>query len=162
MSSERLKRIHTAVEAAVKENKVPGAVTLVMRRGKTAYLDAVGMPPDTIFRIASMTKAVTSVAIMILNEDGKLLLTDPVSKFIPEFKGPQVAVLGEDKKSFTLVPAKSEITIRHLLTHTSGITYKFINAEPWARLYTEAGVIDGLQESTGLLSITSERLRSFL
>ena len=65
MSSERLKRIHTAVEAAVKENKIPGAVTLVMRRGKTVYLDAVGMPQDTIFRIASMTKAVTSVAIMI-------------------------------------------------------------------------------------------------
>ena len=149
MSSERLKRIHTAVEAAVKENKIPGAVTLVMRRGKTVYHDAVGMPQDTIFRIASMTKAVTSVAIMILNEDGKLLLTDPVSKFIPEFKGSQVGVLGEDKKSFTLVPAKSEITIRHLLTHTSGITYKFVNSEPWARLYTEAGVIDGLQESNG-------------
>jgi CubicO group peptidase (beta-lactamase class C family) len=149
MSSERLKRIHAAVEIAVKENKVPGAVTLVMRRGKTVHLDAVGMPADTIFRIASMTKAVTSVAIMILNEDGKLLLNDPVSKFIPEFKGSQVAVPGEDKKSFTLVPARSEITIRHLLTHTSGLTYRFISAEPWARLYVEAGVIDGLQESAG-------------
>jgi CubicO group peptidase (beta-lactamase class C family) len=160
MSTERLKRIRVVAQSAVDEGKIAGAVTLVARKGRIAHLEAVGMSDkeagqpmraDTIFRIASMTKAVTSIAAMMLCEDGKLLLNDPVSKYIPEFKGAQVAVPSEDKKSFTLVPAKSEITIRHLLTHTSGITYRFIGAEPWARLYKEAGVVDGLSEAQGTI-----------
>ena len=160
MSTERLKRIRAVAQSSVDEGRIAGAVTLVARKGKIAHLEAVGMSDkeagqpmrtDTIFRIASMTKAVTSVAAMMLCEDGKLLPSDPVSNYIPEFKGAQVAVPSEDKKSFTLVPAKSEITIRHLLTHTSGITYRFIGAEPWARLYKEAGIVDGLSETQGAI-----------
>lgn len=156
MSSERLARIRPVIHQYVKLGKIAGAVTLVMRKGKVAHLEAIGnmddgkpMREDTIFRIASMTKAVTSVAVMMLYEEGKLLLNDPVSKYIPEFKGAQVAMPSEDKKSHTLVPAKSEITIRQLLTHTSGITYRFVSAEPWARLYKEAGISDGLIQTEG-------------
>jgi CubicO group peptidase (beta-lactamase class C family) len=167
MSSERLKRIRAAVEQSVAQGRIAGAVTLVMRRGKVAHLEAVGMSDreaqrpmreDAIFRIASMTKAVTSVAAMILVEDGKLLLNDPVSKFVPEFKGAQVAVPSEDKKSYTLVPARSEISIRHLLTHTSGITYRFSGTEPWARVYQDAGVVDGLIEAEGTMGDNVKKL----
>jgi CubicO group peptidase (beta-lactamase class C family) len=167
LSSERLKRIRAVVQQSVEQGRIAGAVTLVMRRGKIAHLEAVGMSDrearqpmreDAIFRIASMTKAVTSVAAMILVEDGKLLLNDPVSKFIPEFKGAQVAVPSEDKKSYTLAPAKSEITIRHLLTHTSGLTYRFSAIEPWARVYQDAGVVDGLIEAEGAMIDNVRRL----
>jgi CubicO group peptidase (beta-lactamase class C family) len=167
MSSERLKRIRAAVQDSVEQGRVAGAVTLVMRKGKVAHLEAVGMSDkeaskpmreDTIFRIASMTKAVTSVAAMMLYEEGKLLLNDPISKYIPEFKHAQVAIPSEDKKSFTLTPAKSEITIRHLLSHTSGLTYGFFGVEPWARLYKEAGVSDGLVETEGSIGDNVKKL----
>src|SRR5262249_3987795 len=78
--------------------------------------------------------------------------------YIPEFKDAQVAVPSDDKKSFTLVPAKSEITIRHLLTHTSGITYRFFGNEPWARLYKEAGISDGLIETPGTMGDNIKKL----
>jgi CubicO group peptidase (beta-lactamase class C family) len=159
MSSQRLGRIRPVVEQFVSEGKIAGAVTLVMRRGKAVHLEAVGnmddgkpMREDTIFRIASMTKAVTSVAVMMLIEEGKLLLADPVSKYIPEFKGAQVATPSTDRQSYTLAPAKSEITIRHLLTHTSGITYRFIGVEPWAKVYKEAGISDGLNQTEGKIA----------
>ena len=136
-----------------------------MRKGKVAHLEAVGrmdegkpMREDTIFRIASMTKAVTSVAVMVLYEEGKLLLDDPVWKYIPEFKGAQVAIPSEDKKSYTLVAAKSEITVRHLLTHTSGLTYNFIGIEPWAKLYKEAGISDGLVQTEGTIADKIKKL----
>src|SRR5205085_1077197 len=151
MSSERLARIRPVIQQSIDQGKIAGAVTLVLRNGKVAHLEAVGqmdegkpMRTDALFRIASMSKAVTSVAVMMLTEEGRLLLDDPISKYIPEFKGAQVAVPSSDKQSFNLVPAKSEITIRHLLTHTSGLTYRFISIEPWAKLYKEAGINDGL------------------
>jgi CubicO group peptidase (beta-lactamase class C family) len=165
MSSERLARIRSTVQRSVSEGRIAGAVTLVLRRGKVAHLEAAGnmddgkpMRTDTIFRIASMTKAVTSVAVMMLFEEGKILLGDPVSKYIPEFKGSQVAVLGEDKKSFTLVPAKRPITIRDLLTHTSGITYRFVGVEPWAKLYKDSAISDGLIETEGSLADNIRKL----
>ncbi len=167
MSTERLKRISSAVAESIAQGQIAGAVTLVARRGKIAHLEAQGMSDkeankrmreDSLFRIASMTKAVTSVAIAILYEEGKLLLSDPVSKYIPEFKNPKVAVPSEDRKSFTTVPARTEITIRHLLTHTSGITYRFIGTEPWARLYKEAGIVDGLSEMKGTVADTVKKL----
>jgi Beta-lactamase class C and other penicillin binding proteins len=151
MSSERLARIRPVIQQSVDQGKIAGAVTLVLRNGKVAHLEAIGqmdegkpMRTDALFRIASMSKAVTSVAVMMLYEEGRLLLDDPISKYIPEFKGAQVAVPSSDKQSFNLVPAKSEITIRHLLTHTSGLTYRFISIDPWAKLYKEAGINDGL------------------
>jgi CubicO group peptidase (beta-lactamase class C family) len=159
MSAGRLARIRPVIEQYVKDGRIAGALTLVMRNGKVAHLEAVGnqsdgkpMREDAIFRIASMTKAITSVAAMMLHEEGRLPLGDPLSKYVPEFKGAQVAIPGEDRKSFTLVPAKSEITIRHLLTHTSGITYRFIGLEPWAKLYKEAGISDGLNQTEGTLA----------
>ncbi|HST22236.1 MAG TPA: serine hydrolase domain-containing protein [Blastocatellia bacterium] len=165
LSSERLARIRAVVQQYVDQGRIAGATTLVMRKGKVAHLEAVGrmdegkpMREDTIFRIASMTKAVTSVAVMVLYEEGKLLLDDPVSKYIPEFKGAQVAIPSEDKKSYTLVAAKSEITVRHLLTHTSGLTYNFIGIEPWAKLYKDAGISDGLVQTEGTIGDKIKKL----
>ncbi|HXG68487.1 MAG TPA: serine hydrolase domain-containing protein [Blastocatellia bacterium] len=165
MSSERLARIRPVIQQYVDQGRIAGALTLVMRNGKVAHLEAVGnmdegkpMREDAIFRIASMTKAITSVAVMMLYEEGKLLLNDPISKYIPEFKGAQVAVPSEDKQSYTLVPAKSDITVRHLLTHTSGITYRFIGIEPWAKLYKEAGIADGLSQTEGRIADNIKKL----
>ena len=133
MSTERLKRLSAAMRAYIDAGQVPGTVTLVARRGHVVHLEAQGvmdasartpMRPDSIFRIASMTKPLTSVAVMMLMEEGKFLLTDPVSKFIPEFKNPKVLVLnapGSDRAGTSLVPAQREITIRDLLTHTAGL-----------------------------------------
>jgi CubicO group peptidase (beta-lactamase class C family) len=146
LSSERLARLSRVVNQYVDEGRIPGAVVLIARKGRLAHLQAYGkadrekeqaMRPDAIFRIASMSKAITSVAIMMLQEEGKLLLGDPVSKFIPEFRAPQV-VSSDGPTGYTLVPAKREITIRDLLTHTAGISYGAGPAEEahkWARLH---------------------------
>jgi CubicO group peptidase (beta-lactamase class C family) len=133
MSTERLKHLSTAMRAYIDHRDVPGTVTLVARRGHIVHLEAQGMAdieagtplrPDSIFRIASMTKPITSVAVMMLMEEGKFQLTDPVSKFIPEFKSPKVLVVnppGADRSATALVPADREITIRDLLTQTAGL-----------------------------------------
>lgn len=147
LSAERLERMHAAMKGFVDRKEVSGVVTLVAREGKTVDLYAVGqadidknvpMKTDAIFRIASMSKPITSVAIMMLFEENKLFLTDPVSKFIPAFKSPQVI---EDGKS---VPARRAITIRDLLTHRSGITYGFLNGGAVGAAYRASGVTDGL------------------
>lgn len=112
------------------ENRIGGAVALVLRDGQPAYERAVGwsdkeagtkMAPTTVFRIASQTKAITSVAILSLMEEGTISLTDPVSRFIPSFAGSKVAVRSDT--GVTIVPAKRAIAIRDLLTHTAGISY---------------------------------------
>lgn len=133
MSSERLERLSAAMRGYIERGEVSGTVTLVARRGRVVHLKAQGladvasqtpMRPDTIFRLASMTKPITSVAVMMLLEEGRFLLTDPVSKFIPEFKNPRVLVVnppGADRAGTRLVPAAREITIRDLLTHTAGL-----------------------------------------
>jgi CubicO group peptidase (beta-lactamase class C family) len=134
LSTERLGRIGEVMQRYVDEGKLGGAVALVARNGKVAFFQAYGkldpttgaaMPTDAIFRIASQSKAVTSVAVMILFEEGKLLLGDPVSKYIPEFKDTTVAVPDTAKKGpgYKIVPAKRPIIIRDLLTHTAGISY---------------------------------------
>jgi CubicO group peptidase (beta-lactamase class C family) len=148
LSTERLGRIGEVMQKYVDEGRLGGAVTLVARAGKVAYLQAFGkldpstgaaMPIDAIFRIASQSKAVTSVAVMILFEEGKLLLGDPVSKYIPEFKNTTVAVPDASKKGpgYKIVPAKRAITIRDLLTHTAGISY---GDGPAKDLYKAAGL----------------------
>jgi CubicO group peptidase (beta-lactamase class C family) len=130
LSPERLARIDTVFQQYVDENRIGGAVGLVLQDGKVVYERAAGwadkeagakMAPDTIFRIASQTKAVTSVAILSLMEEGKLSLTDPVSRYIPSFANSKVAV-GNGAR-VDIVPAKRPITIRDLLTHTAGISY---------------------------------------
>ena len=133
MSGERLHRLSTAMKQAVDEGQVAGLVTLVMRKGKVAHFQSFGeldrekhvpMPKDAIFRIASMSKAITSVAAVMLMEEGKIVIDDPVSKFIPAYKKttvmvPAATVTGD----MTSVPARREITIRDLLTHTAGLSY---------------------------------------
>jgi CubicO group peptidase (beta-lactamase class C family) len=154
MSSERLKRIHEAMERHVDAGEISGAVTLVARRGKLVHLEAHGlmdieskkpMATDAIFRIASMTKPVTGVAVMMMMEEGKIRLTDPVSKFIPEFKNTQVAMPRDaitprpagpagSAPAFFLEPAYREITVRDLLTHTSGLMSGGLGAREGARI----------------------------
>lgn len=130
VSSERLHRIDEVIQRHIDAHHVSGAVTLVARRGKVVHFEAQGvkdldskqpMAKDTLFRMASCTKPVTGVAIMMLVEEGKIRLSDPVSKFIPEFKGMKVAVQREPEAEVQLIPAEREITIRDLMTHTSGL-----------------------------------------
>jgi CubicO group peptidase (beta-lactamase class C family) len=131
MSADGLAAIPAQLAPLIDEGKVPGFVTLVARKGKVVHFEAFGqrdvergkpMTKDTIFRMYSMTKPITGVAIMILVDEGKLSVSDPVSKFIPEFAGSQVVTTGEDGTTKSL-PAKTPMTIQHLLTHTSGLTY---------------------------------------
>lgn len=148
LSTERLARLGEVVQRYVDEGRLGGAVTLVARNGKVAHLQSYGtldprtgaaMTTDALFRIASQTKAVTSVAVMILFEEGKFLLDDPVSKYIPEFKETTVAVPNPAKKrpGYKIVPAARPITIRDLLTHTAGISYGY---GPAQNLYKAAGM----------------------
>lgn len=151
LSAERLERLSTAMRQAVDDGRAAGIVTLVARRGRVAHFAAFGkqdveggvpMARDAIFRIASQSKAVTSVAAMVLVEEGKLLLGDPVSRFIPAFKKTVVRVpppegTARDATGGT-VPAKREITIRDLLTHTSGVSY---GSGPLEAQYKAANVL---------------------
>src|SRR5687768_15692653 len=132
-SAERLQRIDKKINEWIQDGRLNGGVAMIIRNGKIVYHKAFGhddlqktikIRPDDIFRIASQTKAITSVALMMLFEEGKFLLDDPVSRYIPEFAKQQVLdKFNEADTSFTTIPAKSEITIRQLLTHTSGVGY---------------------------------------
>jgi CubicO group peptidase (beta-lactamase class C family) len=148
LSSPRLDRIGEVIERYVGEGRLGGVVALVAREGKVAYLQSFGklgpktdapMPTDAIFRIASQSKAVTSTAAMILFEEGRILLDDPIGKYIPEFKTTTVAVPEKSRKGpgYKVVPAKRPITIRDLLTHTAGISY---GNGPAKDLYAKAGL----------------------
>src|SRR5438105_3153767 len=132
LSSERLDRISSAVQHSIDDKRIAGAVTLVLRHGQVAFFKAQGMADreaakpmqrDSIFRICSMTKPITTVGAMILYEEGKFLLDDPISKYLHEFKDPKVLVKPANGQPYT-IPAKGEITIRDLLRHTSGLTYQ--------------------------------------
>lgn len=144
-SPQRLERLTEAMQSYVDDDRLAGSVVLVARHGQIAYLKAFGqrdlesgapMTEDAIFRIASQTKALTSVAAMILQEEGKLLITDPVGKYIPEFAQTTVAVPNEED-GYEVVPANRPITIRDLLTHTAGIGY---GNGPAADTWKEAGI----------------------
>jgi CubicO group peptidase (beta-lactamase class C family) len=163
VSAERLRRLHDRMQGFVDRNEAAGIVTLIMRQGRVADLHATGfqdkdsktpMRAETMFRIASMTKPITSVAVMMLYEEGKLFLNDPVSKFIPAFKGQQVMEQGADKP----VPARRQSNIRDLLTHRSGITYGFISAGPVGASYRKSGVTDGLTTTTMTLAEAIDKL----
>ncbi len=159
LSAPRLRNIDHLIDQHIGEKKIAGAVVLVARKGKIAYFREAGladagkpMQKDTIFRVVSMTKPLTSTAIMLLYEEGKLLLSDPVSKYIPEFKDPKVLELQPEGSAseYKLVPAHREISIRDLLTHTSGLLYLFPNNYYHERerqlvvdFYKEAGITDG-------------------
>ncbi|MBN2272398.1 MAG: beta-lactamase family protein [Sedimentisphaerales bacterium] len=163
LSEEGLARITALMQENVEKQRVAGAVAAVARHGKLAYLQCVGkadieagrdMQPDTIFRIASMSKPITSVAVLILYDQGKIKLDDPVSKYIPEFKNPMVLLPGQ--KIDQAAKAKREITIKDLLTHTSGLTYQWdAHLGP---LYREAGITHGVISDDGILAEKMKRL----
>lgn len=173
LSAERLERITNAMQADVDAGRIPGALGLVARHGKVAYFETVGegdmeknraMQPDTIFRLYSMSKPITSVALMTLFEQGKFLLKDPVSKFLPELGGLEVAIedepeaqgrvfnipeegdtLGDGaiKQPDTLktVHSDHDMTVQDLLRHTSGLTYGFFGNTAVDKLYQRAGIL---------------------
>lgn len=160
LSQDRLDRITAVMQGHVDDGRLAGAVALVARKGRVAYLRSVGMQdrekgvemnPGTIFRIASMSKAITSVAAMMLYEEGRFELKDPVSKLIPEFGDVKVLASADDSSARDgVVAAKRAITIRHLLTHTSGLTYHW-DARVGA-IYAEAGITHGLIQDGDLLA----------
>jgi CubicO group peptidase (beta-lactamase class C family) len=141
LSAERLERLSDTLQAYVDNGQLAGSVTLVARRGRIAYFEAFGnrdreanapMQTDAIFRIASQSKAIVSVTAMTLVEEGKLLLTDPVGKYLPEFMATTVAVAHEGGTGYDVVKARRPITVRDLLTHTSGFAYgNGVGAELW-------------------------------
>jgi CubicO group peptidase (beta-lactamase class C family) len=154
MSSERLARIRTGMQRYIDRGLVPGVVTLVARRGRVVHFEAIGyrdvaakepMTTDTIFRIASMTKPIASVALMMLYEEGHFLLNDPITKFLPEFANMKVAqaVSPDDPTGapYKLAPATRPITFKHVLTHTAGFpnSYRGITREEYAKTYTRKG-----------------------
>jgi CubicO group peptidase (beta-lactamase class C family) len=145
ISTERLDRLRAHLQHYVDKGKLAGAVVVIQQHGRPVFSQAVGwrdkeagdpMREDTIFRIASQTKALTSVAVMMLMEDGQLLLDDPVAKHLPAWKATTVAV-ATPEGGYQTVPAKRPITIRDLLTHTAGISY---GAGPAERAWRDAGL----------------------
>jgi CubicO group peptidase (beta-lactamase class C family) len=152
LSSERLSRITTTLKADAAKSVIPGAVLLVVRHGKVATFEAVGvrdptsrapMTRDSIFRIYSMSKPITSVAGMALVEDGRLALAEPVSKYIPQLGSVKVGVEkldGDGKRTLELVPAQRPITIQDLFRHTSGLTYGFFGAGLVKKMYVDGKV----------------------
>jgi CubicO group peptidase (beta-lactamase class C family) len=164
LSSPRLERIATAVQRSIEDGRIAGAVTLVARRGQTAWFRAQGladretgtpMRTDSLFRICSMTKPITSVAVMMLYEEGRFLLEDPVSRYLPELKSPKVLVKPASGEPYT-IPATREITIRDLLRHTSGLTYHW-NPDLGPR-YRDANVAHGLLPYDGTIEDSVKRL----
>ena len=159
LSTERLSRIDRVMETHVAQQKIAGGVILLARHGKTAHLGAYGMmdveaekpmKPDTIFRIASMTKQITSVAVMMLYEEGHFRLREPVSNFIPAFKEMLVLPPEDAEDSAAPVPATRQITIWNLLTHTSGLTYHW--NERLGPQYNDAGITHGLLQDESTLA----------
>ena len=154
VSSKRLDKISQAMQAEVEQKRLPGAVVMVARKGKLVYAQAFGklnngsdapMQIDSVFRIYSTTKPLVSTALMMLVEDGKVQLTDPVSKYLPTFKSPMVSVAAHDPLyngvSFKLVPANKEPTLQDLLRHTSGLAYGELTKNTLVKdAYTQSGI----------------------
>ena len=154
LSSERLARIGERMQAYVDSGEIPGAVALIARHGKIAYFEHWGladrekkveMKPDTLFRIYSMSKPITGVGLMILHEEGKFQLTDPVAKYLPELA--KLEVREEEKNPVTgevtvhTHPARNPITVRDLMRHTAGFTYGFFGDTDVDRMYRESGIL---------------------
>ena len=151
LDSERLKRIDAHFAAYVADGRLPGWLLTVRRHGRLAYVARCGsrdleaglpVTDDTVWRIYSMTKPITSVAAMMLQEEGALQLTDPVSKFIPSFADLRVYAGGSDQNPLT-VPATEPMRVWHLLTHTSGLTYGFHRVHTVDAIYRAAGFDPG-------------------
>ena len=164
---ERLNRIDAAIIAEVEAGKIPGAVALVSRKGQRIYHKSFGfsdieaeelMRNDAIFRIASMTKAITTVGVMQLYEKGFFQLNDPISNYLPAFKNPQVLVTVDENDAVMKTRAASrEIRIIDLLTHSSGLGYPFIPS-PIQKTYIANGIIDGLTDQDERLALQMAKL----
>ena len=168
-SSERLQRLTGAFQADVDKGAIPGAVVLIARNGKVAYFKALGfqdrekqvpMKNDTIFRIMSMTKPIVSVAAMMLVEEGKLQLLDPVSVYLPEFKNLQVGVEKVNPSTgspeLSLEPARREMTVQDLMRHTSGLTYGTMGKSLVKQAYNDAKLFDQSQTLAEVVSKLSK------
>ena len=149
LSAARLDRIKPFMQSYVNQGKLAGLITMIARRGKVVHFEKYGvmdngrpMQLDAIFRIASMTKPITSTAIMMLYEEGKFQLNDPVSKFIPGFKDVKV-YSSTDENGIKLVEPKNPMTMRDLLTHTSGLTYGDFGDTPVDMMYRKADLMGG-------------------
>ncbi len=147
LSTERLARLSDVLRAKAEQGHIPGAVAIVTRNGRIAYREAFGlrdpvardpMPQDAIFRIYSMTKAIVSVATMMLWEEGRFLLNDPVAKHIPAFAGQKVLLQRDGTTDH--VPVEREATVQDLLRHTSGLTYEFRGEGPVHKAYMDAKI----------------------
>ena len=168
VSSERLGRIDTLISSSIDSGWIAGAVGFIARDGKIVYCKSFGykdldaktpMKTDDIFRIASQSKAITSLAAMILFDEGKLLLDDPVSKYVPEFAHPVVLdKFNPADTTYTTIPANREITIRDLLTHTSGIDYPGIGSENMRAIYDKNHIPAGFVSRPILLGDCMKRL----
>ena len=157
ISSERLARLHQGMQGFVDRHEVSGIVTLIAREGKTVDVHAVGlqdidknvpMKADSIFRIASMSKPITSVAIMMLYEEGKLRLNDPVSRFIPAFAETKVAVpqkKDDGTVEIVLEPQARAMTVQDLMRHTSGLTYGAVGTNKVKQSYLDMKVAERSQ-----------------
>jgi len=153
VSSDRLARIDVMIQQGIDSGWIAGATGFIARDGKIVYNKAFGfsdienktiLKNDDIFRIASQTKAITSIAAMMLFEEGKFLLDDPISKYIAEFSNPQVIdKFNPADTTFTAIKAKREVTVRDLLTHTSGIDYAGIGSATMNAVYAKAGIPTG-------------------
>jgi CubicO group peptidase (beta-lactamase class C family) len=153
MSVDRLNRIDAMLRKAVEDKQIPGVVALIARNGKIVFDNAYGMSDseskkamakEAIFRIASQSKAITATAVMMLWEEGKFQLDDPISKYIPEFGEALILdTFNEQDSTYTTLPAKDQITIRDLITHTSGLGYGVIDGdERFKKIYAKAGITD--------------------
>jgi CubicO group peptidase (beta-lactamase class C family) len=156
MSKQRLERIGAVLRQEVDQGKLPGVVVMVARKGKLVYSEAIGfqdkaagkpMAPDALFRIYSMTKPMVAAGAMMLVEEGKVQLTDPVSKFLPAFKGQQVSVARADGEfariTYATVPADREMTVQDLFRHTAGLAYGEITVNtPVKDAYLKAGLLN--------------------
>jgi len=160
-STQRLARMDAVINEHVAAQSIPGAVVLLVHKGRIVYHKAYGysdtdkktvLKRDAIFRMASQTKAITSLAAMMLWEEGKFVLDDPISKYIPEFRDPKILKsFNPADSSYTTEPAKGEITIRQLFTHSSGVEYAGIGGREFKAIYAKAGVRSGIGTSTGVL-----------
>jgi CubicO group peptidase (beta-lactamase class C family) len=164
ISSRRLQHLDRVLQEYVDKNYIPGAIALIARHGKIVYQQSFGyndnqartqLQPDAIMRIASQTKAITSVGVMMLFEEGRFLLDEPISKYIPAFKSPRVLnQFNASDSTYTTLPAKGEITIRQLLTHTSGISYPTIGTREAKAIYAKAKIPSGIGTPAGQLRET--------
>jgi CubicO group peptidase (beta-lactamase class C family) len=164
LSAARLARVSQWMKGWVDSGRLPGMITCIMRKGELAFAETYGkadvernkpMRPDTIFRIYSMTKPLTSTAIMMLYEEGRFQLDDPISRFIPAFANPRVYSGGSRGKIET-VPAEREINFRDLLSHTSGLTYGFMESNPVDAAYRAKDGVDFQTSDTSLKQVVEK------